>query len=1302
MRTKIKAKSSAFLCLTMLMALLLCPALALAGDIPAGNSSHGYVKDVQLYANADVSAFEFEPQKTEYELVTGSSILRFPRVDLTRELPQWQYYAELYLNGERVSRQLIEYGDAFSTSMVVIKNMQSEESNVVTLKIGRKVDGKDELTDCDVYNFKLIRQPYLTELSVADQNGNELALNSSDPTVSARQAESSTAVCQGESILLTAGVKDGVQIYVGDQKYDVVDQLRLNLADFTAPGSDVAVIPLRLAFAEQNEYCRERQTVIYVSQKDQAPKITRQPAAVTCNKGAAPVLQVTAEKPLNGELTYQWYSCQTDNVEAGQVVAGATSSTFTPPTDQAGEYYYYCRVGNKVGEAIYFTCSQAAPVKVQLSYINTPQIFRQLGTYQDSKGDPSPYRTTYQAGTSFDTMRIEVSAPEDGVEYIFKYYHNTKKSYDGAEVVVPTDASVFGDSGAGTSVKGQYVNDSIRTSKTYPAGKHYFYCEITAIDKAGKAAPVTVKSDFVELDFTELKLEGFSGEGTADEPYLIKNAADFARIQQYVNGGQWCRGVYFEMTDDIELPADWQGIGTVSVYLDASANANAFAGVLDGAGHKLTIPKGAKPLFTLVSDAEVRNLNIYGEQINGAGLVASWFLDYGEDNNYWTGIPNCILVENVRLLSGTSTLGSGLLGGSGSGNNTIIIRNCVVEEGVVIGHDKQQNGIGSFVGGSFNGQIDNCVSYAEVYGKSEVGGLAGGKGQSMGLCVVRNSAFLGKIEASGSSVGGIIASGYISESAPNTPPVSVINCLVAADITGKDNVGGIFGDESGLKMALNRADIYNNVFYGKITATGEKKAVGGILGLYGNVNACQNINNNYFYETSGTVKSGVGSVGLFYVDPEDKYGLPTQAAADTVRQNMARSMTAAEFADGTVLKLLHANGGGHWEQGDKYPVLSDEPIPLNLVLGGAYKDIYAVGEPLDLSGMEAVVTWSDGRVEQVAPADLRIEGYDSGLLGSQTLTAAYGDVIVEFKVNVLKQLPGQTDNPDGTITVYFSLLGDDEHSGDATVHTLADKNLTEWLAKKAYTVEATATVKDVLEQALSAGGIAWTNPSGNYVEALTYKGVELAEFTNGQNSGWMYTLNGEHVQNGISEQFLSDGDEIVFHYTDDYTKEDDSEKWSGGNTEENPFDSAIAPTAKMSRAMAVTVLWRLTEQSSDGAADFKDITSGAWYVDAVSWASGRQIVNGYEDNTFKPNADVTREEMATMLFRYARANGLDTNAVGDLDKFADGNKVSAFASDAMKWAVGMGLMNADNNGSLDPQGSVSYAESTAMTQRLAK
>ena len=109
------------------------------------------------------------------------------------------------------------------------------------------------------------------------------------------------------------------------------------------------------------------------------------------------------------------------------------------------------------------------------------------------------------------------------------------------------------------------------------------------------------------------------------------------------------------------------------------------------------------------------------------------------------------------------------------------------------------------------------------------------------------------------------------------------------------------------------------------------------------------------------------------------------------------------------------------------------------------------------------------------------------------------------------------------ITVYFTLLGDTAHGDNGQEHTLAGGNLTTWISRTAYTLESPATVLDVFTKAVS-GKYSYVN-KGNYISSVN----GLAEFTNGKNSGWMYTLNGRHPNLGVAEQKLSNGDSVVFH-----------------------------------------------------------------------------------------------------------------------------------------------------------------------------
>ena len=124
--------------------------------------------------------------------------------------------------------------------------------------------------------------------------------------------------------------------------------------------------------------------------------------------------------------------------------------------------------------------------------------------------------------------------------------------------------------------------------------------------------------------------------------------------------------------------------------------------------------------------------------------------------------------------------------------------------------------------------------------------------------------------------------------------------------------------------------------------------------------------------------------------------------------------------------------------------------------------------------------------------------------------------------------------------------------------------------------------------------------------------------------------------------------------------------------------SMFAPLMNTSRGMIVTILWRMEGQPVPMTANtFKDVEKGAYYEQAVAWAAEKGIVNGYGD-TFGPNDNITREQFATILFRYAQYKGYDVSVGEDTNilSYADAFSVSEYAIPAMQWACGAGLIKA--------------------------
>lgn len=354
------------------------------------------------------------------------------------------------------------------------------------------------------------------------------------------------------------------------------------------------------------------------------------------------------------------------------------------------------------------------------------------------------------------------------------------------------------------------------------------------------------------------------------------------------------------------------------------------------------------------------------------------------------------------------------------------------------------------------------------------------------------------------------------------------------------------------------------------------------------------------------------------------------------------------------------------------------------------------------------------------------------------------------------------------------------------------------------------TVYDVFQQVLSENGYTYTRERGTYIVSITKpNGDILAEEDMGENSGWLYRVNGTIPDVYMAACGLHDGDTIQVFYTEDYEKENgyENDDWSSstqpGREEENGAEvvwnsgrgvyeitllknsrgpqrvalsaepgqivvivyadgtekvlkkSALAdgkirflleedasvrlvtytnsfadvaqdawyadavdfaagrellrgvaadrfaPNTTLSRGMLATVLCRLEgAEGETRQSDFSDVGADAWYAQAVAWAAAEEIVVGYADGSFRPDAPITREQLAVMLYRYAETQGMRTGGRDTLRSFSDSGSVSDWARDAVAWAVDSGILAGRPDGTLDPAGTATRAEAAAMLQRL--
>ena len=309
---------------------------------------------------------------------------------------------------------------------------------------------------------------------------------------------------------------------------------------------------------------------------------------------------------------------------------------------------------------------------------------------------------------------------------------------------------------------------------------------------------------------------------------------------------------------------------------------------------------------------------------------------------------------------------------------------------------------------------------------------------------------------------------------------------------------------------------------------------------------------------------------------------------------------------------------------------------------------------------------------------------------------------------------------------------------DITVTVTVKSTDSYWLRSKKVTLPGEgATVCHAFLKALESAGMTQVGAEDGYVRSITKNGVTLAEFDQGENSGWLYKVNGKLPDVGLTEYEIADGDLILWYYTKDWKKDPDAGKYAEPETPSVtppapeqpalPFTdvpagawyaepveavwragwmngtgkTTFAPNGTLSRAMLVTILYRLSGAEASGKADFADVPDGAWYADAAAWAAKAGVITGYADGRFGPNDPVTREQIAAMLRRYAAAQRCDVSKTDTLTGYADAAAVSAWAREAMQWAVGSGVIGGADGRRLLPGGQATRAEAAAMLQRFA-
>ena len=235
---------------------------------------------------------------------------------------------------------------------------------------------------------------------------------------------------------------------------------------------------------------------------------------------------------------------------------------------------------------------------------------------------------------------------------------------------------------------------------------------------------------------------------------------------------------------------------------------------------------------------------------------------------------------------------------------------------------------------------------------------------------------------------------------------------------------------------------------------------------------------------------------------------------------------------------------------------------------------------------------------------------------------------------------------------------------------------------------ATVTLTPVPDRGYQVGSVAVTDRFGEAV-AVTEQADGTYTFTmpNGQ-----VTVTVTFAEAPLPFPDVTEGD--WFYEAVRYAYETGLMDGVGGNR--------FAPNSETTRAQLVTILYRLAGQPAvSGDLPFPDVESGTWYTDAVAWAAQNGIVNGVSDTEFAPGDDITREQLVTVLYRYAESKGYDVSASADLSGYPDAGQVQDYAQPAMAWAVAEGIVEGVD-GTLNPAGNATRAQIATILMRFCE
>ena len=754
-----------------------------------------------------------------------------------------------------------------------------------------------------------------------------------------------------------------------------------------------------------------------------------------------------------------------------------------------------------------------------------------------------------------------------------------------------------------------------------------------------------------------------SGNGSKSRPYIIDNVKRLQDFAAAVNAGENYAGKYIALAANLDLSdIAWTPIGTAD-----HGKYNGFSGTFDGRGYTVSnvicgtgsasADYEAIGLFGVVDGGTVKNLNV----------TITKFYNHHDDSNYMTAMGGL----------------TGVLTNSGA------IDHCSVSGGSQVASETSgpKAAVGGLVGWAQSGTLianswtDIGLNYGTTTTAVDVsmGGICGKQEQNS---LIANSASFG-------SVPGMI-------------------------MTGKLRVGGLVGQTSGAiynsyTTSLTKANVMGDP-YNSFANNDATTAIGHLIGCSTTGAALYDC----YYDKNADQFSNSDMAG----DPEEgkterrqatgwENGSNVKTDESFIKAKTASELTSAAFAadlDGNLKNNIKSAATAYFQS-------------KNLLTGSA--DVAGMEDKLD-SGFRSWALTGDRVLFGDAPVTT-VEVKSAALLKRQTVAYGTAKSALDLPKTVEATL---SDNTKKTVSVTWSC---DTYNGEkAGIYTftgtlILPDGITNPKDVKAY-IEIQVKEK---EGGTSGGGSSSGGTSGGS-SGGTSTGTQYPNITAGKGGSVFKSLDGTQLTiqpdngymvddvkvNGVSKgsvtsiSGLKTGDKVVITFTKALNMMEDAQSHWAKNAIQYVCKNGLftgtsatkfSPELPMNRAMLVTVLYRLDGQSKTASAvQFKDVAAGQWYADAVAWASENGIVSGYSANKFGPSDLVTREQIAAILYRYAKYKKYDVSKDTMLSAFEDSDKISNWAYAPMQWANAEKLINGRSASMLAPQGKATRAEVAQM------